>query len=319
MRTKKADKMLRIMAVIAALVMVVALFPDSKIETSAASVNTKLYKTISCQLTGRETKIVTFGSDIASITYGSQAPASMKKISARKVEVKGVKNGTTKFYVVTKDKRHITCNVTRNNALIMNTNSTRVIKTATKIKSVKSLNPSIATATLSSGKTFYVVKTKNKKAAARLLVTYADGAKATITLKTNHAHTWVKRAHSEKVKVKDAYDEKVCVKDAYDEQVYVCTHQMQLDTGEYLDTLEASKAFCQAHNCVSHSREALARYNEDPSVGPGLCGYRVTPVDEYKTVHHDAKYKTVHHDAQYETHTTPAKTHYECKYCGAVK
>ena len=166
MRTKKADKMLRIMAVIAALVMVVALFPDSKIETSAASVNTKLYKTISCQLTGRETKIVTFGSDIASITYGSQAPASMKKISARKVEVKGVKNGTTKFYVVTKDKRHITCNVTRNNALIMNTNSTRVIKTATKIKSVKSLNPSIATATLSSGKTFYVVKTKNKKAAA---------------------------------------------------------------------------------------------------------------------------------------------------------
>ncbi len=209
MRTKKADRMLRIMAVIAALVMAVSLLPASKIETSAANVNTKLYKTISCQLTGRETKIVTFGSDIASITYGSQAPASMKKISARKVEVKGVKNGTTKFYVVTKDKRHITCNVTRNNALIMNTNSTRVIKTATKIKSVKSLNPSIVTATLSGGKTFYVVKTKNKKAASRILVTYADGAKATITLKTNHAHTWVKKAYSENVKVKDAWDEQV--------------------------------------------------------------------------------------------------------------
>jgi len=175
---------------------------------------------------------VTFGSDIASITYGSQAPASMKKISARKVEVKGIKNGTTKFYVVTKDKRHITCNVTRNNALIMNTNSTRVIKTATKIKSVKSLNPSIATATLSSGKTFYVVKTKNKKAASRLLVTYADGVKATITLKTNHAHTWVKKAYSEKVKVNDAWDEKVLVKEAYDEQILDGYRDVHNVTGE---------------------------------------------------------------------------------------
>ena len=305
MRTKKADKMLRIMAVIAALVMVVALFPASKIETSAASVNTKLYKTISCQLTGRETKIVTFGSDIASITYGSQAPASMKKISARKVEVKGVKNGTTKFYVVTKDKRHITCNVTRNNALIMNTNSTRVIKTATKIKSVKSLNPSIATATLSSGKTFYVVKTKNKKAAARLLVTYADGAKATITLKTNHAHTWVKRAHSEKVKVKDAYDEKVCVKEAYDEEVFVGDRYIQNVTGE--DVTNAGIEWCESHNCEVHF------------FGGGPCVTDCTCKPVYKTVHHDAEYKTVHHDAQYETHTTPAKTHYECKYCGAVK
>ena len=306
MRTKKADKMLRIMAVIAALVMVVALFPASKIETSAASVNTKLYKTISCQLTGRETKIVTFGSDIASITYGSQAPASMKKISARKVEVKGVKNGTTKFYVVTKDKRHITCNVTRNNALIMNTNSTRVIKTATKIKSVKSLNPSIATATLSSGKTFYVVKTKNKKAAARLLVTYADGAKATITLKTNHAHTWVKRAHSEKVKVKDAYDEKVCVKEAWNEEVFVGYRDIQNETGEDLTDVNRAK-WCESHNCDNHF------------FGGGPCVSDCTTKPVYRTVHHDAKYKTVHHDAQYETHTTPAKTHYECKYCGAVK
>ena len=287
MITKKADKMLRIMAVIAALVMAVALLPASKIETSAAKVNTKLYKTISCQLTGRETKIVTFGSDIASITYGSQAPASMKKISARKVEVKGVKNGTTKFYVVTKDKRHITCNVTRNNALIMNTNSTRVIKTATKIKYVRSLNPSIATATLSSGKTFYVVKTKNKKAASRILVTYADGAKATITLKTNHAHTWVKKAYSEQVKVKDAWDE----------QVYVGDHSIQNDTGEdltYVDPLD----WCEAHNCAIHC------------FGDGPCGCNVT-IEPF--------YKTTHHDAEYKTKTIPAKTHYECKYCGAVK
>ena len=241
MRTKKADKMLRIMAVIAALVMAVALFPASKIETSAANVNTKLYKTISCQLTGRETKSVTFGSDIASITYGSQAPVSMKKISARKVEVKGVKNGTTKFYVVTKDKRHITCNVTRNNALIMNTNSTRVIKTATKIKSVKSLNPSIATATLSSGKTFYVVKTKNKKAASRILVTYADGAKATITLKTNHAHTWVKKA----------YSEQVCVKDAWDEKVYTGERAIHNVTGEDMTHVDFS-TWCEEHDCSIH-------------------------------------------------------------------
>lgn len=286
MRTKKTDKMLRIMAVIAALVMAVALLPASKIETSAANVNTKLYKTISCQLTGRETKIVTFGSDIASITYGSQAPASMKKISARKVEVKGVKNGTTKFYVVTKDKRHITCNVTRNNALIMNTNSTRVIKTATKIKSVRSLNPSIATATLSSGKTFYVVKTKNKKAASRILVTYADGAKATITLKTNHAHTWVKKAYSEQVKVKDAYDE----------QVLVGYRSIQNDTGE--DVTGAGLEWCEAHDCFVHML----------GDGPCRCNNTPTPV-----------YETKHHDAQYKTKTIPAKTHYECKYCGAVK
>ena len=241
MKTEKTDKMLRIMAVIVALVMAVALLPASKIETSAASVNTKLYKTISCQLTGRETKIVTFGSDIASITYGSQAPASMKKISARKVEVKGVKNGTTKFYVVTKDKRHITCNVTRNNALIMNTNSTRVIKTATKIKSVKSLNPSIATATLSSGKIFYVVKTKNKKAASRILVTYADGAKATITLKTNHAHTWVKKA----------YSEQVCVKDAWDEKVYTGERAIHNVTGEDMTHVDFS-TWCEEHDCSIH-------------------------------------------------------------------
>lgn len=287
MRTKKADRMLRIMAVIAALVMAVSLLPASKIETSAANVNTKLYKTISCQLTGRETKIVTFGSDIASITYGSQAPASMKKISAHKVEVKGVKNGTTKFYVVTKDKRHITCNVTRNNALIMNTNSTRVIKTATKIKSVKSLNPSIVTATLSGGKTFYVVKTKNKKAASRILVTYADGAKATITLKTNHAHTWVKKAYSENVKVKDAWDEQVL--DGY--------RDIQNDTGEDVTGIDRIK-WCKEHDCSIHF------------LGNGPCAGDITSTPIYKTVHHDAKYKTK---------TMPAKTHYECKYCGAVK
>lgn len=286
MRTKKADRMLRIMAVIAALVMAVSLLPASKIETSAANVNTKLYKTISCQLTGRETKIVTFGSDIASITYGSQAPASMKKISARKVEVKGVKNGTTKFYVVTKDKRHITCNVTRNNALIMNTNSTRVIKTATKIKSVKSLNPSIVTATLSGGKTFYVVKTKNKKAASRILVTYADGAKATITLKTNHAHTWVKKAYLEQVKVKDAWDEKVCV----GERV------IQNDTGE--DVTGVGLEWCEAHDCRLHML----------GDGPCRCNNHVEKI-----------YETKHHAAQYKTKTIPAKTHYECKYCGAIK
>lgn len=286
MRTKKADRMLRIMAVIAALVMAVSLLPASKIETSAANVNTKLYKTISCQLTGRETKIVTFGSDIASITYGSQAPASMKKISARKVEVKGVKNGTTKFYVVTKDKRHITCNVTRNNALIMNTNSTRVIKTATKIKYVKSLNPSIATATLSGGKTFYVVKTKNKKAASRILVTYADGAKATITLKTNHAHTWVKKA----------YSEQVCVKDAWDEQVYAGEHAIHNVTGE--DVTGKGEEWCEAHDCPLHC------------LGDGLC---------VADNHLEPFYKTVHHKAEYKTKTILAKTHYECKYCGAVK
>ena len=139
---------------------------------------------------------------------------------------------------------------------------------------------------------------------------------------------------TEKVLVRDAWDEtkKVKVKDEWDEQVYVCTHQMQLDTGEYLDTVEATKAFCQAHNCVSHSREALDRYNEDPSVGPGLCGCRVTPVDEYKTVHHDAEYETqtIHHDAEYKTVTTPAQTHTvnhpaeyktvkKCSECGAQK
>ena len=285
MGTKKADRMLRIMAVIAALVMAVSLLPASKIETSAANVNTKLYKTISCQLTGRETKIVTFGSDIASITYGSQAPASMKKISARKVEVKGVKNGTTKFYVVTKDKRHITCNVTRNNALIMNTNSTRVIRTATKIKLVRSLNPSIATATLSSGKTFYVVKTKNKEAASRILVT--DGAKATITLKTNHAHTWVKKAYSEQVKVKDAWNEQVL--DGY--------RDIQNDTGEDVTGIDRIK-WCEEHDCNIHF------------LGDGPCAGNCTSTPVYKTVHHDA---------QYETKTIPAKTHYECKYCGAVK
>ena len=132
---------------------------------------------------------------------------------------------------------------------------------------------------------------------------------------------------TEKVLVREAWDEtkKVKVKDEWDEQVYVCTHQMQLDTGEYLDTNEAVKAFCQAHNCHSHNK------NCDFSQ-PFMCGYRRTGVDEYKTVHHDAEYETqtIHHDAEYKTVTTPAQTHtvfhdaeYEtvdkCSKCGATK
>lgn len=287
MSMKKTKVMSRIMAVAIAVAMIVSLLPASKIEASAASAKVKQYKTISCQLTGREKKIVTFASDIKSITYGSQSSISMKKISARKVEVRGKKNGTTRFYVVTKDKRHITCNVTRNNSLIMKPNSTRVIKTTSKVKSVKSLDSSVATATLSSGKVSYTVKTKGKKATARLLVTYADNAKATITLKTNHAHRWVKKAYSEKVKTKDAWDEQVL--DGY--------RDIQNETGEDVTDVDPYE-WCKDHDCRDHFL----------GNGPCVSDCTATPV-----------YKTVHHDATYENRTTPAKTHYECKYCGAVK
>ena len=200
------------------------------------------------------------------------------------------------------------------------------------IKSCKSSNKKVVAV----NKTGKLTAKKNGK--AKITVTATNGKKYTCSIQVKkHKHQFKKSGISiktKKVKVKDAWDEtkKVKVKDAWDEQVYVCTHFMQLDTGEYLDTNEAVKAFCQAHNCVSHSREALARYNEDPSVGPGLCGCRRTGVDEYKTVHHDAEYKTktIHHDAEYKTVTTPAQTHTvshlaeyrtvkKCSECGAVK
>lgn len=193
------------------------------------------------------------------------------------------------------------------------------------IKSCKSSNKKVVAV----NKTGKLTAKKNGK--AKITVTATNGKKYTCSIQVKkHKHQFKKSGISiktKKVKVKDAWDEtkKVKVKDAWDEQVYVCTHFMQLDTGEYLDTNEAVKAFCQAHNCHSHKRDA------DDSQ-PFMCGYRRTGVDEYKTVHHDAEYKTktIHHDAEYKTVTTPAQTHTvshlaeyrtvkKCSECGAVK
>ena len=78
--------------------------------------------------------------DIAKISFGSQSAVKMRKASSRKVVVSGIRNGKTKFTVITKDKRRIVCNVVRTTKFTMSPSKKRVINTNIKLKYVKSSN-----------------------------------------------------------------------------------------------------------------------------------------------------------------------------------
>ena len=251
----------------------------------------------------------------------------MKKVTDKKVRITGVKNGKTRFVVVTKDQKKIVCNITRSHTLNVKPRSKKVVKTSLKVKSVKSSNTKIAKVTKAKDKKSYTVSTTGKHGKAKITIKYVNNVTEKLTI-SNHA--WktkkVKDAWDEtivdepektqKVKVKDAYDEQVLVKDAWDEQVYAGEHAIHNVTGE--DVTGKGGEWCEAHDCPLHC------------LGDGLCVADNHLEPFYKTVHHDAQYKTVHHDAEYTTKTIPAKTHtvhhkaeyvsiQKCSKCGATK
>ena len=175
--------------VFAMLVSLAPLFTASAV-TSKKSTAYKQNKTVYFYLTGKESRNITFASDIAKIKFGSQTPVIMKKVSARKVRVAGVRNGKTSFVAVTKDNRRIVCNVIRSHTLRTAPRSRQVINTWMKVKAVKSYNTSIANIAMSKDRKSYTVATTAKKGNAKIAVKYANDTTAYITV-INHTHTWV--------------------------------------------------------------------------------------------------------------------------------
>ena len=313
MKRERKRILASLMAMLMVLVMVVSLIPTltANAATTSKKASYKEVKTINYTLAGKEIRTLTFSAGIVKISFGSQSAVRMKKVTDKKVRITGVRNGKTRFVVVTKDQKKIVCNITRSHTLNVKPRSKKVVKTSLKVKSVKSSNTKIAKVTKAKDKKSYTVSTTGKHGKAKITIKYVNNTSDIVTVSN---HTWktkkVKDAWDEtivdtpektqKVKVKDAWDEtkKVKIKDAYDEQVYMYDTVIHNVTGEdmlHVDFL----SWCEAHNCAIH-------FLGD---GPCACDTHTEPV--YKTVHHDAEYttKTIHHDAEYTTKTVPAKTH----------
>ena len=189
---KKGNFLKGIVSFVIVFAMLVSLAPlfTASAATSKKSTAYKQNKTVYFYLTGKESRNITFASDIAKIKFGSQTPVIMKKVSARKVRVAGVRNGKTSFVAVTKDNRRIVCNVIRSHTLRTAPRSRQVINTWMKVKAVKSYNTSIAKIAISKDRKSYTVATTAKKGNAKIAVKYANDTTAYITV-INHTHTWV--------------------------------------------------------------------------------------------------------------------------------
>lgn len=189
---KKGNFFKGIVSFVIVFAMLVSLVPSFTVSaaTSKKSTAYKQSKTVYFYLTGKESRNITFASDIAKIKFGSQTPVIMKKVSARKVRVAGVRNGKTSFVAVTKDNRRIVCNVIRSHTLRTAPRSRQVINTWMKVKAVKSYNTSIAKIAISKDRKSYTVATTAKKGNAKIAVKYANNTTAYITV-INHTHTWV--------------------------------------------------------------------------------------------------------------------------------
>lgn len=189
---KKGNFFKGIVSFVIVFAMLVSLVPSFTVSaaTSKKSTAYKQNKTVYFYLTGKESHNITFASDIAKIKFGSQTPVIMKKVSARKVRVAGVRNGKTSFVAVTKDNRRIVCNVIRSHTLRTALRSRQVINTWMKVKAVKSYNTSIAKIAISKDRKSYTVATTAKKGNAKIAVKYANNTTAYITI-NNHTHTWV--------------------------------------------------------------------------------------------------------------------------------
>lgn len=294
MKKSETGFITRIVTLIMVCVMALSLIPNVSANAATTSKSTayKSTKTMTCYLAGRERKTITMPADIAKISFGSQSAVKMRKASSRKVVVSGIRNGKTKFTVITKDKRRIVCNVVRTTKFTMGPSKKRVINTNIKLKYVKSSNTKLATVKLAKNKKSFTVTTK-KKGTVKITVRYSNNKVETLRLVVAHQHTW------KTVVDKDEWDEPI-----YEERDVYEWHCVWPD-GSYADDLAdaaAKQRWCMLH-CVSCNPNCSA---PDPA---GRCSLSVADTEVFVGTK-KVQTGTKHHDAV---------THQECSVCGARK
>lgn len=294
MKKSETGFITRIVTLIMVCVMALSLIPNVSANAATTSKSTayKSTKTMTCYLAGRERKTITMPADIAKISFGSQSAVKMRKASSRKVVVSGIRNGKTKFTVITKDKRRIVCNVVRTTKFTMSPSKKRVINTNIKLKYVKSSNTKLATVKLAKNKKSFTVTTK-KKGTVKITVRYSNNKVETLRLVVAHQHTW------KTVVDKDEWDEPI-----YEEQDVYENHSVWPD-GSYADELRdscAKQRWCADH-CVNC-------FPDCPSPDPaGRCALSIADTSVFIGTK-KVQVGTRHHDAV---------THQECTTCGARK
>lgn len=294
MKKSETGFITRIVTLIMVCVMALSLIPNVSANATTTSKSTayKSTKTMTCYLAGRERKTITMPADIAKISFGSQSAVKMRKASSRKVVVSGIRNGKTKFTVITKDKRRIVCNVVRTTKFTMGPSKKRVINTNIKLKYVKSSNKKLATVKLAKNKKSFTVTTK-KKGTVKITVRYSNNKVETLRLVVAHQHTW------KTVVDKDEWDEPI-----YEEQDVYENHSVWPD-GSYADELRDSGAKVQW--CINHCVNCFPDCpNPDPA---GRCAFSVADTSVFIGTK-KVQTGTRHHDAV---------THQECSVCGARK
>lgn len=294
MKKSETGFITRIVTLIMVCVMALSLIPNVSANATTTSKSTayKSTKTMTCYLAGRERKTIPMPADIAKISFGSQSAVKMRKASSRKVVVSGIRNGKTKFTVITKDKRRIVCNVVRTTKFTMGPSKKRVINTNIKLKYVKSSNKKLATVKLAKNKKSFTVTTK-KKGTVKITVRYSNNKVETLRLVVAHQHTW------KTVIDKDEWDEPI-----YEEQDVYEWHSMWPD-GSYADDLldPCAKARWCGQHCVSCFPNCP---DPDPA---GRCAFSITDGEVWVGTK-KVQTGTRHHDAV---------THQECSVCGARK
>ena len=294
MKKSETGFITRIVTLIMVCVMALSLIPNVSANATTTSKSTayKSTKTMTCYLAGRERKTITMPADIAKISFGSQSAVKMRKASSRKVVVSGIRNGKTKFTVITKDKRRIVCNVVRTTKFTMGPSKKRVINTNIKLKYVKSSNKKLATVKLAKNKKSFTVTTK-KKGTVKITVRYSNNKVETLRLVVAHQHTW------KTVVDKDEWDEPI-----YEEQDVYEWHSMWPD-GSYADDLlnPCAKARWCGQHCVSCFPNCP---DPDPA---GRCAFSITDGEVWVGTK-KVQTGTKHH---------AAITHQECTTCGARK
>lgn len=294
MKKSETGFITRIVTLIMVCVMALSLIPNVSANAATTSKSTayKSTKTMTCYLAGRERKTITMPADIAKISFGSQSAVKMRKASSRKVVVSGIRNGKTKFTVITKDKRRIVCNVVRTTKFTMSPSKKRVINTNIKLKYVKSSNTKLATVKLAKNKKSFTVTTK-KKGTVKITVRYSNNKVETLRLVVAHQHTWTT------IIDKDEWDEPI-----YEEQDVYEWHSMWPDGTLADDLLDpcAKARWCGQH-CVSCFPNCP---DPDPA---GRCAFSITDGEVWVGTK-KVQTGTKHHDAV---------THQECTTCGARK
>lgn len=292
MKKSETGFITRIVTLIMVCVMALSLIPNVSANATTTSKSTAYNstKTMTCYLAGRERKTITMPADIAKISFGSQSAVKMRKASSRKVVVSGIRNGKTKFTVITKDKRRIVCNVVRTTKFTMGPSKKRVINTNIKLKYVKSSNKKLATVKLAKNKKSFTVTTK-KKGTVKITVRYSNNKVETLRLVVAHQHTW------KTVVDKDEWDEPI-----YEEQDVYENHSVWPD-GSYADELRDSGAKVQW--CINHCVNCFPDCpNPDPA---GRCALSIADTSVFIGTK-KVQVGTRHHDAI---------THKECSVCGA--